>query len=86
MHEDDRTLRAEAAEMLAGVFDSDPDARELLAARGDTALDPEAIASFVRASGGPHAEEFLGDMARHLKTPALRLKVNEIRARLQQAR
>jgi len=82
MREGDRNLRAEAAEALAGVFDSDPDARALLAAPGDAALDPGVIASFVRASGGPHAEEFLGDMVQHLRTPALRVKVNQIRARL----
>jgi len=82
MRDGDRQLRAEAAEVLAGVFDSDPDAHALLAAPGDAALDPEMIASFVRASGGPHAEEFLGDIAQHLRTPALRAKVNQIRARL----
>ena len=82
MGENNRQLRAEAAEVLAGVFDSDPDARALLSAPGDAALDPEMVASFVRASGGPHAEEFLGDMAQHLKTPALRVKLNQIRARL----
>jgi hypothetical protein len=85
MRDGDRTLRQEAAGVLAGVFDSDPDARALLAAPGDAALDPEVIASFVRASGGPHAEEFLGDIAQHLRTPALRAKVNQIRARLQGA-
>jgi hypothetical protein len=85
MRDGDRALRREAAEVLAGVFDSDPEARALLAAPGDAALDPEVIASFVRASGGPNAEEFLGDMAQRLRTPALRAKVNQIRARLQGA-
>jgi hypothetical protein len=45
-------------------------------------MDPDAIAAVVRAAGGPHAEEFLGLVARNLKDPAMRVRANQILARM----
>jgi hypothetical protein len=82
MREDDPDLRTEAAQILAGVFDADPEARELGSSQRAAGMDLDAIAAVVRASGGDHSEEFLQEMASRLKTPALRLRTNQILARL----
>jgi hypothetical protein len=79
----DPTLRAEAAEAVAGVFDGDPEAPDLVGGRGGAASERvDKIASALYASGSAYTEEFLRNMARNLKTPALRLKANQILARV----
>jgi hypothetical protein len=80
---DDPTIRAEAAKVVAGVFDADPETPDLVGGRGRVASDKvDKMASALYASGGGYAEEFLRTMGRNLKTPALRLKANQILARI----
>jgi hypothetical protein len=79
MKNQDPALRADAAEAIAHVFDGDPESPEIV---GGSPENVEAIASAVHTSGGENAEEFLRNMGRHLKTPALRLKANQILARV----
>jgi hypothetical protein len=79
MKNEDPALRADAAAAIAQVFDGDPESPELV---GGSSENVEAIASAVHTSGGANAEEFLRNMGRHLKTPSLRLKANQILARV----
>lgn len=79
MKNEDPALRADAAEAIAQVFDGDPESPELV---GGSSENVEAIASAIHTSGGANAAEFLRNMGRHLKTPALRLKANQILARV----
>jgi hypothetical protein len=85
IRENNGALRFEAAQVLANVFDSDPDARGMFGGRQGDA-DTEALASLVRASGSPFAEQFLAEVARNLRTPALRIKLTQIRAKLREDR
>ncbi len=86
MHTDDTQVRAEAAKVLAGVFDGDPQARALVSSADATGMDPGAVAALMRTSGGPHADEFLLQVAMHLRTPALRVRANQILAALRSTR
>jgi len=83
MQNADPTIRGEATKAVAGVFDEDPQSPDLVGGRGRIANDKvDKIASALYASGGEHTEEFLRGMGRNLKTPALRLKANQILARV----
>jgi hypothetical protein len=86
LHEDDPALRAEAARVMAGVFDGDQEAKRLMNDEGGLGQNVDAVAAVVHTSGGPHAEELLVHMGRHLRTPALRLRANQILARLRRLR
>lgn len=81
---DDPALRTEAADVLARVLDSDAGARALLSAGQPSGMDAGAMAAVLHASGGAHTEEFLGHMAKSLKTPALRVRANQVLGRLRQ--
>lgn len=82
MRDDDPALRAEAAGELARVVDSDAGAVALLGAGNASGINPDTIAAVLHASGGAHAEEFLGHMAKRLRTPALRVRANQVLGRL----
>jgi hypothetical protein len=85
MRADDARVRVEAAKVLAGVFDGDPQAGALVSSADAAGMDAGAIAALMRTSGGPHADEFLLQIAMHLRTPALRVRANQILAALRSA-
>lgn len=86
MKSDDPSVRQEAVAVVAEVFDGDPEAVELIESGPSAQKDLDAIATAVSSSGGEHADEFLEQLGRKLKTPMLRLKTNQILGRYKRLR
>ncbi len=82
MQTEDTAVRAEAARLLAGVFDGDPQTRALVGSAETSGVNTDVIAAAVRASGGPHAQDVLREIAINLRSPDLRVRANQILARL----
>ena len=67
MNHDDPGVRGEAARVLAGVIDGDPDSRALAGEGG--LLGDDAVVAALRKSGGTNSEEFVRNMGRYLENP-----------------